>query len=414
MGQYLSPNDQQEWAWGTGAVAVPAGRYTLRVLDEWTRSTAYRGPWRVMLHQVDSLPESHTQPLVPGDTVEEMSDPMGDVDHFEMAVRRGEHYDIYVQPSIPLHVIGRLETAPLYHTDFELYAPPPGGATLLESPHSNRVDILQDGVFVVRVEQGTRGVNPADHGPYRMVVTRFSGGLEHHAATIALGDTIDDEALDYQGDLDEFTLAGAPGSEATILFAASSTTQGIVAQLFDLDTKEVVREMRSYVARQGTGRFRLPPSGRIGVRFMESPMVGGYGLVGPYSVYVEPVDRAPESAAATFSIGDIVSGESIEFSGDVDEFTFAAEAGESLRAFLDLPHGDWGGYLGLTLEVSPSGSDSVLGSVSLMNPAPDLDVGTGVIAIPASGSYTVRVHASDERSGGTVPTEYRFQLRREP
>jgi hypothetical protein len=36
------------------------------------------------------------------------------------------------------------------------------------------------------------------------------------------------------------------------------------------------------------------------------------------------------------------------------------------------------------------------------------------MTIPASGSYTVRMHGSDERSGGTVPTEYRFQLRREP
>jgi hypothetical protein len=230
-----------------------------------------------------------------------------------------------------------------------------------------------------------------------------------------MGDTVEDEVLDIPGDVDEYTLAGSPGEEATILFAASPTTKGLVLQTFDLDSKEVLSEMRSYIARQGTGRFRLPPSGRIGVRLMQGPTTYGYGLVGPYSMYILPIERAPESAAAAFSIGDIVDGEAIEFSGDVDEFTFTGAAGDRVRAFLDLPHGDWGGYEGLTLEVSPAGSESVLGSVKVTDIVPELDVGTGVITLPASGSYTVRVHGTEERSGGSgVPTEYRFQVRREP
>ena len=148
---------------------------------------------------------------------------------------------------------------------------------------------------------------------------------------------------------------------------------------------------------------------------MQAPTIYGYGLVGPYSMYILPIDRAPEKAAAAFTIGDIVEGEGIEFSGDVDEFTFTGAAGDRVRAFLDLPHGDWGDYMGLTLEVSPAGSESVLGSVSVMNPVPDFDIGTGVITLPVSGSYTVRVHGTQERSGGSgVPTEYRFQVRREP
>jgi hypothetical protein len=131
-------------------------------------------------------------------------------------------------------------------------------------------------------------------------------------------------------------------------------------------------------------------------------------------MYVLPINRAPEKAAASFAIGDIVEGEAIEFSGDVDEVTFTGAAGDRVRAFLELPHGDWGYYMGLTLEVSPAGSDVVLGSVTFANPDPTLNVGTDVITLPASGSYTVRVRAAEERTGGTVPSEYRFQVRREP
>ena len=61
--------------------------------------------------------------------------------------------------------------------------------------------------------------------------------------------------------------------------------------------------------------------------------------------------------------------------------------------------------MGLTLEVSPAGSESVLGSVNVTGPVPDFDIGTRVITLPASGSYTVRVHGTDERSGGSgVPS----------
>lgn len=398
-------------ALGTGAISLPAGSYALQVFGEWTGNGAYRGPWRVVLHQNDTLPEVHSESIAPGDTVEEGSEPLGDVDSFAMPVQRGDQYEVHLQPAgIPLSMRGDLQGMSSTYAQFVLDAAVPGAPTLLESPRTNRIDIQEDGIFTLRVGVAQLGATPPPYGRYRFVVTRFSGAVEHHTPTIVLGDVVDDEELDFAGDLDEFTLVGAPGAEATVIFDYNEV------QVFDLDTRQVIAEVSRSFGRRATGRFRLPASGRMGLRFMEPPRPYGlYSVTGPYSFRVMKVDRAPESVAAGFSIGDTVSGESVEFSGDVDEFAFSAEAGDRLRAFFDVTNGT--SYFGrLTLEVSPAGSDSVLGSVWVMNPEPELDVGTPVITIPASGPYTVRVHWTDENQATDPdqPTAYRFQLRREP
>ena len=411
--QQLRPGDGPESSSASGRVSVPAGNYTLRISEFGTRSGAYRGPWRVVLHPIDTAPESRSATIALGGTVEEVSEPIGDVDRYHISVKRGEHYDVYFQAAADMWLRVDADTFPPL-SKFGTEPGPLEGHSLMESPHTRRIDALEDGEFTITVGPMESGRDLSQHGAYRFVVTRYSAEVEHHAATIAPGDTIDDEKLDVLGDIDEFTLTGTPGEEVTILFAASPTTQWLTLHTFDLDTKEVLIEMQSIVARQGTSRFRLPASGRIGVRLMEVSGPDGYRSVGPYSMYVLPINRAPEKAASSFAIGDIVEGEAIEFSGDVDEFTFTGAAGDRVRAFLGLPHGDWGGYMGLTLEVSPAGSDVVLGSVTFANPDPTLNVGTEVVTLPTSGSYTVRVRAAEERTGGTVPSEYRFQVRREP
>jgi hypothetical protein len=411
--QELKPDDAPESGSGTGPVSVPAGSYTLRIKEIGTRFKPYRGPYHVILHPIDPAPETRSATIVPGDTVEEESEPIGDTDRYHMSVKRGEHYDVHFQAATAMWMRVSPDTFPPL-SGFGTVSGPLEGHSLMESPHTNRIDALKDGEFTISVWPMESGRDLSQHGAYRFVVTPYSAEVEHHAATIAPGDTIDDERLDVPGDIDEFTLTGTPGEEVTILFAASPTTPWLTLQTFDLDTKEVLIEGQSYTERQGTTRFRIPASGRIGVRLMEVKGPDGYESVGPYSMYVLPINRAPEKAAASFAIGDIVEGEAIEFSGDVDEFTFTGAAADRLRAFLELPHGDWGYYMGLTLEVSPAGSDSVLGSVTFANPDPTLSVGTDVITLPSSGSYTVRVRAAEERTGGTVPSEYRFQVRREP
>lgn len=411
--QELKPDDGPESGSGSGPVSVPAGNYTLRIKEIGTRFKPYRGPYHVILHPIDPAPETRSATIVPGDTVDEESEPIGDTDRYQMSVKRGEHYDVHFQAATAMWMRVTPDSLPPL-SSFGTVSGPLEGNTLMESPHTNRIDALKDGEFTISVWPMKSGRDLSQHGAYRFVVTPYSAEVEHHAATIAPGDTIDDEKLDVAGDIDEFTLTGTPGAEVTILFAASSTTPWLTLQTFDLDTKEVLIQGQSYTERQGTTRFRIPESGRIGVRLMEVKGPDSYRSAGPYSMYVLPINRAPEKAAASFAIGDIVEGEAIEFSGDVDEFTFSGAAGDRIRAFIELPHGDWGYYMGLTLEVSPAGSDSVLGSVTFANPDSTLSVGTNVITLSASGSYTVRVRAAEERTGGTVPSEYRFQVRREP
>ena len=56
----------------------------------------------------------------------------------------------------------------------------------------------------------------------------------------------------------------------------------------------------------------------------------------------------------------------------------------------------------------------MLGSLESFDSSPSLDIGTGVITLPTTGSYTVRVRIIDESFGSDIPTGYRFQLRLEP
>jgi hypothetical protein len=162
---------------------------------------------------------------------------------------------------------------------------------------------------------------------------------------------------------------------------------------------------------QCTPRFRLPASGTVLVDAFAN-YAAFYGS--PYYLLIAPVNRAPEVASGAYSVGDTVSTESLGGCEDVDEFTFSGIAGERVRALFDLPTGGPpNGIDSVRVEIARAGSDSALGAASGNSTTFSFDYATGVVTLPATGSYVVRVRFGGGLAG-EPPVPYRFYVRDEP
>lgn len=128
---------------------------------------------------------------------------------------------------------------------------------------------------------------------------------------------------------------------------------------------------------------------------------------GPFSFRIVAIDLKPEAVAEVVTIGSVTTGESIGTPGDVDEFRFDANGGDSVVAFLQ------------PLGVSPA--DSLALSI---RPVQNIPFQPGLIApgvvdslrayttgrfvIPSSGTYLVRVTGRNSRA----TLAYRLELAR--
>lgn len=87
-----------------------------------------------------------------------------------------------------------------------------GGPTLL--PDSGR--------YTVRVFPEAGHV-----GPYEFTLHRFSEGVEHGTAAVALGDQVLEGVLDYPGDVDVYVFEGRAGQEIAVELMAVDQRSGI-------------------------------------------------------------------------------------------------------------------------------------------------------------------------------------------
>lgn len=113
---------------------------------------------------------------------------------------------------------------------------------------------------------------------------------------------------------------------------------------------------------------------------------------GSFRFVMLPVSTAPENHAATLTLGDTVSNETLSTMADIDQFTFAGTSGQPLVAMIqalgptgtgkievDIMDPDHGIRLALA---QSSGGDSTLEIQT-----------TGVIDLPASANYKAMVHS---------------------
>jgi len=387
---------------GTGPVAIPAGLHTLRIQGVGSAGTGYVGPYSLVSFPLDSLPESVGSSMAIGDTVNgEAIDRPGDYDVFTFLGRKGQHIDVHLQG------LATGIDPSQYWFSASLNGPAqgsgwvsaPASSASLDERHTGRIDLLATGTYRLTLNSGHGGTLLNEVGPYRFSILNVPAGPETAAVNIAVGDSVTTERMDSPEDVDEFVLTGSPAQEVAV-FLHAGETQGMVVEVYDTTTGDVIAGTPSYVALESTGRFHLPASGVAGVRVYSG------GGMGSYFLKSVAINRAPENVPSTVVVGDTVEGESIDPRGDIDEFTVTGTQGQSFIAYLQTPQGSQ--YPGLVLRVVDTASGTVLASVASLNPTPALeDQSTGSIVLPYSGAYTIRVEGASDRNGAGP---YRFKV----
>jgi hypothetical protein len=168
----------------------------------------------------------------------------------------------------------------------------------------------------------------AHTGPYRVAVLAINRAPEQVGSTLAAGDTVNGEAVDHVGDIDEYSLALPAGTEVNVLFQATgSPATGLELELTDFaPASRLALSLAgdTGLTRQATGTVAVPATGLVRLRVQgRSDVVLDRGA---YRLFPFVVKRAPETAGAALAPGDSVVNESIELPGDIDEFLLTVPA----------------------------------------------------------------------------------------
>src|SRR6266576_4510 len=417
-----------------GRMLLAPGNYTLRV-DGNRYGNAYgdpatlRGPYRLWLYRFSYGPEVASDTFAVGDTVTESLEPWGDRDVFHFYGLRNQHVNVKVQGL----------SAPSSNLDAFLFdvIPPPGvagygafinsptAASTLDGQQTTRLDLLGTGWYTIQVEGYNGG--RAERGPYRFTVQPVETAPEHVNATLVAGDSVVGESIDQPGDWDEFTVTGTPGQTMSVLFNGEQLYTGpyMYLRVFDPVTDDTLAWQPSQFHRIA-GPFRIPASGQAKISVSEpmgffrlcytatcqSPPL--YSFVGPYGFRVIAVNRAPETAPATFAVGDTVRGESIGTIGDIDEFTSTGTPGEQLTLYDRLTTPTTLLDSAIVIEViDPATGASLAGhGTAIFGSSQFFQVGT--FTVPASGTFTLRARVYGESGYGVGQTAYEFFVKRGP
>jgi hypothetical protein len=350
---------------------VAPGNYSIVIADPSPFGT-FRGLYKINTYAFSSAPE-HVSPVITlGDTVKgESIDVPGDYDVFR--------YKTHAYSLVGIDVVsGMPDPSPswsLAGTGLP-YQQVYGGTGVY-----GRVDMDSAATYTFVMQSNWANVV----GPYKFVFYPWPVAPEHHAATVTLGSSITDEAIDFPGDVDQFTMTGPAGGYGIV---SLQTGPGIEVQALVMPSDSTVTtSVASAGYLQYSQRFQMPASGSVLLRLRAYPF-GGTAGTGTYAVSTVAVNPAPEHVSAATTIGDTVSGESIDYPGDLDQFTFNGTAGQKIVVEFQTPQGVGGNSMVLQL-LAPDGT--VLGQVTSINPFPLPSQTTGVVTLPTTGQYTIAV-----------------------
>ena len=407
---------------GTGRLSLAPRKYLVRVWPsdyEFDRSS-FRGRYRLWFYKFSFRPEVAADTFAIGDTVTgESIEPMGDVDRLYFYGVAGEHVNVMVQG---------LAAASTGWFQF-LVVPPPGvpgygvflnaptSGTTLEDVQSNRLDLLGTGWYTVSVNGGSGTID--ERGPYRFTVLDVDPGPEHVGATLSVGDSVTNEPIDKPGDWDEFTLVATPGRTVSILFDGDVYT-GLSLVVRDPATGDTLAWQPNQF-RRIVGPFLIPSSGQVKIAVAQpadffrqcyNSTCNIFSYAGPYRFWVLAVNPAPETAAATFAVGDTVRGESISPQGDIDEFTSTGTPGQQLSLLVRLTAQSTSDSAIVVEAIDPATGTSLAGSNAATWGAGFFPAGT--FTVPASGAFKIRAHAWGQGYGVGVTPQYEFVVKPGP
>jgi hypothetical protein len=362
--------------------------------------TGFRGSYRFALSQVDTLPEGVPVALAIGDTVRSSAAWPWDIDTYELTTSALDTI---------LVALGADDGDPLELMQATLVNVATGARIPLSPEHVigyARVE-LPAGRYALRVERRSDRWAPGTRADYAVAVRRVSAAPESHAVAIALADTVR-ESSGFMGDIDDFVLEATPGQLVNVAFGNPGGLPALLMlTLSDAATGTLLTRRGGQFPVQYTAPVQVPASGAIRVRVCVPDDCLWYGAAGPYWLVALPIDRSPESRAATFAIGDVVQGEAIERPGDLDEFTFTAGAGATITVLFE----GWPvGPEPIRLEVVDPQDGTVLGHIDrswLANDSPPSELG---LTLPRAGTWMVRVQAMPNAWGHEGHGAYRFRV----
>jgi hypothetical protein len=292
------------------------GVYTVQV-----RGSA--GPYQLLVYPVNRAPESGPARIdlgaeVTGETI----DGVGDIDEYVFAGMAGTH----------INVLFEVEEGAAGHLDLgvdnvTVWGAWPGG-TEGGLGRTGRLELPTDMDYTLRVEGVAAGIPGRDSGPYRFQLLEIDQAPETEPAAVSLGTRVAGESLDVPGDVDEFVFQGEPGVDMNVIFDVGHSTEEDPMSM-------------AVLAPDGTAlRYATAGSATERITMLEGEYTIRVAMAVPYSPYAGPyefelmrVNRAPETAAPTFEIGEVVTGESHYPVGDVDEFTFHGREGQEVTVF---------------------------------------------------------------------------------
>lgn len=376
---------------GSGRFYLPAGTYRLTASGN---TGPYVGPYRAYVYRISEAPETAPLTLGLGSVVNEAINPIGDRDTFNIAIAPGELFRVRLDVST---VSARGLFVSYWDYDSPIY---PGGPSFWLSPGDVTMPRTAQANDNRRFSISSYNENSSEHGTYTIRVEAVPLAPESNPATLGIGSTVS-EALPV-GDVDQYDLVAAPNSEFALLvrFVYASPCVEVLAP----DSPVMLGS--TYGAEQdiGSGIIRLGPTGRARIRvwvrndcLVDMPYKAALAIpIDQYTLNVLAVNRAPEIAPATISVGDTVRSETISHPADVDEFRFTGTAGQVVvPAYRMIYTGFSAATLRLEI-VTPGGN--VVGTLVNGAYVGVWQRGTG-IQLPSTGTFTARLMTEGNREG---------------
>ena len=313
------PPNATESHWLVTPVTSSDASYALEVAGSPAQSSNYR----VEVEALNRGPETGSASIALGTIVQEAIDQPADVDEYTFNATAGQQFEIYLQQlatGTPQGISATIlpDTGSGFGWPVALSVPPDSD---LEQQASGITRIVTPGRYRL-VVQG-RPIQPAYVGAYRVELLPINRAPEHASPTLVPGDTVSNESIDHVGDIDEFTLSGAPGGEYNVFVEASGAApHAVTAQVVGhTEFSATATPGGLPLLQNATGRFTMPASGSVTIQVYDAR--DSYGLYrGPYRLFASQIQRTPEGIPPTAVVGGPPINSAIEVPGDIDEYLF--------------------------------------------------------------------------------------------
>ncbi|HEU5466419.1 MAG TPA: hypothetical protein VFU75_05980 [Gemmatimonadales bacterium] len=247
----------------TGTMVVPPCHCILRVVGGYDSTSTFRGGYTLKFYKFGFGSETVGDTVAIGDTiVGEAINPPGDRDDFVFHATKGQHVNVALE--------GESVASPgQFQLIFQSVVYSPTAPDSLNAHRTNRIDIPSTGWYAVSVS-GSAFTNPLTApGAYKLALEPVPVGPEHAAATLAVGDSVTNESIDYPGDWDEFTLTGTPGTKVAVSFTIQGAGGNPHLEVFDSTADSVVALAVGQPGVQVAGPATFPASGQLVIRVFE-------------------------------------------------------------------------------------------------------------------------------------------------